>query len=110
MRLNGRAEILAYLGRRWNPNHRQGWRKVRSLYLPVLHYLHGGCWVWTTSEEIDELDRKRSLTLDEVLAAKAKARGACVKGDRQGSGSRPGLLFLKLQRELYPGMQRGKKA
>jgi hypothetical protein len=105
MRLNGREEIMVYLGRRWNPNNRRSWKKIRSKYLPALHYLAGSYFVWTTSEELDAIDRARSLTLDEVLAAKQAAREDCVKEMREGGGSKSGLLFLKLTREIYPGVK-----
>jgi hypothetical protein len=69
----------------------------------------GSYHVWTTSGEIDELDRQRSLTLDEVLAKKQAARGDCVREIREGNGSNPSLLFLQLQREIYPKGVDGKK-
>lgn len=109
MRLNGRQEIMAYLGRRFNRGNLRSWKKARSEYLPALHYLPGRYWVWATSEELDELDRKRSLTLDKVLAAKQAARRDDVKGIREGKGSRPDIAFLKLHREMFPKEAGGKK-
>ena len=64
MRLNGRREILLYLGR--SGVNRRGWRKVRQDYAAVLYFLPTRR-VWTTSEEVDALDRTRSLTVETVL-------------------------------------------
>jgi hypothetical protein len=69
----------------------------------------GTCHVWTTSGEIDELDRQRSLTLNQVLAAKQAARGDRVREIGEGNGSKPSLLFLQLQREIFPKGVKGKK-
>jgi hypothetical protein len=69
----------------------------------------GSYYVWTTSGEIDELDRQRSLTLNEVLAAKQAAREDRVREIGEGNGSLPSLLFLQLQREIFPKGVKGKK-
>jgi len=108
VRLNGRAEIMAYLGRRYNRKNRRSWRWVRGHYVEVIHYLPGRSnQVWTTREEMDALDRQRSRTLDEVRAAQEQAKGE--HGERTRGGNQ-GLFLLKLQRDIFPGMVKGKKA
>jgi hypothetical protein len=103
MRLNGRVEIMAYLGRRYNPKDQKGWRKVRGRYVEVLHYLPGSFWVWTTSEELDALDRSRSLTLERALAAKARSARGSVREGREGDAKAP-PQFRKLVREIFLGL------
>ncbi len=114
MRLNGRREILAHIGRRYNPQDRATWRRIRQRYLEALRYLNGSFHVWTTSEELDALDRQRSLTLDAVLAAKAqaereRARGECEGERRAHLGWTAGAEFQRLVRDLYPGLVRKKR-
>ena len=99
-----------YLGRRWNPKDRKNWRKIRRRYVEVLHYLPGSFRVWTTSEELDALDRRRSLTLDGVLAVKARTTGGSVREDREGDAKVPPEL-RKLVRDIFPTLpQPGKQA
>ncbi len=114
MRLNGRREIMAYLGRRYNPQDRATWRRIRRRYVEALHYLNGSFPVWTTSEELDALDLKRSLTLDGVMAAKAQAKRERARGDSEGGGTprlgwKAGQEFQRLVRDLYPGLVRRKR-
>jgi hypothetical protein len=79
MRLNGRVEILRYLGR--SSRNRRGWRKVRREYAAALHYLPGSHRVWTTREELNVFDRARSLTVaDVVKGANGDAFGGPVGG------------------------------
>lgn len=78
MRLNGRKSILVHLGR--SAGNRRGWRRVREDYAGALHYLPGSLRVWTTAEELDGLDRARSLTVAQVVnGANRDAIGGPVK-------------------------------
>ncbi len=107
MRLNGRREILAYLGRRWNPKDRRGWRRTRREYVEVLHYLPTSHRVWTTSEELDWLDRQRSLTFAEVVAILGRKGGGL--GGEVGGPPSARLRFEKLVAQIYPSAAAGKK-
>jgi hypothetical protein len=79
MRLNGRKAILAYLGR--SMHNRRGWRKVRDEYAAVRHYLPGSHRVWTTRDDLDALDRARSLTVADIVeGANRGAFGGPVGG------------------------------
>jgi len=91
VRLNGRREIMAYLGR--SPQNKPAWRRTRSQYAEALHYLPGMNRLWTTSEALDTVDRARSLTVAEVLASQ---RGAV-----RGAGGSDYALE-SLARKLYP--------
>jgi hypothetical protein len=98
---------MAYLGRRYNRKNLRSWRRAREGYATVLHYLPGSRRVWTTCDELDGLDRQRSLTLEEVRRPPAQATGEQTGGSR---GRRGGILLLKLQRGIFPGMgKQGKR-
>lgn len=105
MRLNGRREIQMYLGR--SVKDIKGWRRTRRDYVEVFHYLPTSHRVWTTSEELDGLDRKRSVTLSEVVARMGLKRG----GLGEGVGGPPSerLRFEKLVAHIYPSTAAGKK-
>lgn len=77
MRLNGRLEILAYLGKSWR--NKGGWRKVRERYGDVIRCEPGNSHVWALSEELDAADKARCLTMTEMLASRAE-RGEAVAG------------------------------
>jgi hypothetical protein len=62
MRLNGRVEILAYLG--WN---KWAWMRARERYGSVIRCWDGTGQVWCISEELDEYDRKQCKTLEYTL-------------------------------------------
>lgn len=81
MRLNGRQEILAYLGRSWR--NKDGWRKVRERNGDLIHCEPGNRHVWALSEELDAADKVRFLTMTEMLAARAE-RGEAVAGSVGG--------------------------
>jgi len=88
---------MAYLAR--SAKNRKGWRRTRRGYAEVLHYLPGSHRVWTTSEELYELDRKRSLTLPEVLASRGTREGAV--GEDVGD-----MQLESLVRKFYPSAAR----
>ncbi len=92
MRLNGRKRILAYLNR--SMRDKRAWRSVREEYLPVMHYLPKvrGYRVWTTSEEMDDLDRARALTLADVK----EAMGEEIRGAIGGADPRAVREILKI--------------
>ena len=67
VRLNGRRGILHHLGRSWS--NRRAWRWIRRAYAPVIYYLPSRR-VWTTTEELDAVDRARSRTAEDVLSGR----------------------------------------
>jgi len=96
MRLNTRAEILLYLGK--SPQNRGAWRRARQQYSEVIRYLPGSFRLWTTTTELDKIDRARSLTLAQVLASQ---RGH-VRGREGGD-----FALQRLARKLYKRTQQG---
>lgn len=94
MRLNTKTQIMVYLGR--SPQNRGAWRRTRRRYAEALHYLPGSYRVWTTTQELDGLDRSRSLTLAEVLASQ--------RGHVRGHGGGDYAL-ASLARKLFTGTQ-----
>lgn len=82
MRLNSRAAILAYLGK--SPQNRGAWRRTRLIYAGALRWLPGSFRVWALTEELDGVDRERSLTLAEVKVAQ--------RGHGEGHGGRDFVL------------------
>jgi len=97
VRLNGRREIMAYLGR--SSRNKNGWRKVRARYGDVIHCYSESGHVWALAEELDELDRERSLTLPEVLASRGTREGAV--GEDVGD-----MQLESLVRKFYPSAAR----
>ena len=79
MRLNSKPEIMGYLGR--SPKNRAAWRRLRQEYSAVLHYMPGSFRLWTTSSELDTVDRGRSLTLAEMLRRQGTGVGKGVGRD-----------------------------
>ena len=59
MRLNGKFEILIYLGKR--PNSASAWHWVRERYATCIR--RDGIRVFAISAELDALDRERCPTL-----------------------------------------------
>ena len=72
MRLNGRAEIMGYLGYKGNRDNSRNWKRTIRDYSPALHYTDGRYYVWALGEDLDALARKRSRTLREIEEAKKK--------------------------------------
>jgi hypothetical protein len=93
MRLNSKAEIQGYLGK--SPQNRGAWRRTREVYGPALHYLPGSFRVWTTTDELDAIDRGRSLTLEAVKALQGRAVGGCGGGD---------FTLQRLTKRMFKGM------
>ena len=86
MRLVGRREILAYLGRRVDS--KGSWRVVRARYATVIRR-DGPRYVWTTSEELDALDRERCPSVatdgtDLGVAERRRAKRVKALGYRVG--------------------------
>jgi hypothetical protein len=96
MRLNSKIEIQGYLGK--SGQNRAAWTRTRKVYGAALHYLPGSFRVWTTTDELDAIDRGRSLTLAEVLLA----QGGAV-------GRRGGVDFAlqRLTKRMFKGIQHG---
>lgn len=100
MRLNSKAEIQGYLGK--SPQNRGAWTRTRKVYGKALHYLPGSFRVWTTTAELDAIDRGRSLTLAEVLLSQ---RG---HGGGHGGTDFPDFELKRLERferELFKRTQ-----
>ena len=91
MRLNGRQDILRYLGR--SPQNRYAWRKIRARYGEVIRCLPGSGHVWVRSEELDAVDIREGQTMAEALIARG-ANGGAV-GGAVGGYPRQYLKFLK---------------
>ena len=78
--------------------------KVSGTYL--LHYLPGSFRAWTTTAELDAIDRGRSLTLAEVLLSQ---RG---QGGEHGGADFPDfslehMALERLTKKLFKGIQHG---
>ncbi len=101
MRLNGRLEIMAYLGRSWR--NKAGWRQARERYGELIHCEPGNSHVWALSEELDAADKARCLTMTEMLASRAE-RGEAVAGAVGGYPHE----HLKLVKRLFEPRARGR--
>lgn len=58
-RLNGRASIMRYLG--YSPQNNKRWQKIRSRYASALYWDEVDSRWWTVSDELDRVDRARSI-------------------------------------------------
>ena len=81
MRLNGRQQIMVYLG--LSPRNRDAWRKIRVRYGDAIRCLPGSGRVWARSEDLDSVDIRECKTVAVLLAARSRhgeAVGEAVGG------------------------------
>jgi hypothetical protein len=78
MRLNGKREILSYLGR--HTQNKKTWRRIRTRYEAVIWCEPTSGHLWALSEDLDAVDRARCVPMTEFLK-----RGP--KGEHAGGGA-----------------------
>ena len=100
MRLIGRKQIMAYLGR--SPHNKNGWRKIREHYADVIRCYSPSGHLFALSEELDRIDRERCTTMRELLASRGR-KGEAVAG---AVGGYP-REYLKLAMRLFKPGARG---
>ena len=103
MRLNGKQEILAYLGR--NTRSKKTWRKVRASYAEAIWADPATGRLWAHSEALDAMARERCVPVTEFLSS--RPMGAPV-GEHGGSAKAPPHVE-KMVSEIFPGLARPRK-
>ena len=96
MRLNGRRQIMVYLGR--SPQNKAAWRKIRARYGEVIRCYPGSGHVWARSEGLDLVDIRECETMARMLAARS-AKGEAVGG---GVGGYPREYLKQVKRVFGP--------